>query len=122
MIVRRVDSAGDWSFGKGNSDYARDEQAVEQNVLARLLSWVGDCFFALHEGIDWKSRLDVGQQATLVAEIKGVIVQSFGVVGVQSVDVEFDPVTRQMNLSYEMTTIYSPSFQQTIKAAAGPGD
>lgn len=119
MIIRQTTDDGDWKFGKGLSDYARDEQAVEQNIKSRCLSWVGDCFFALQEGIDWRSRLDVGQKQALVEEIKGEILQSFGVVGITSIDFTFNPQLRDLRVVADAETIFSPSFQRAIQQAAG---
>lgn len=119
MIIRSVDSENDWNLGKGASDYARNQQAVEQNIKSRLLSWVGDCFFALQEGVDWKSRLDTGQQAELLDDIRSVILRSFGVVGINSVSFTFDGGLRLFSLSFDVVTIFSQSFQQTIEQAAG---
>jgi hypothetical protein len=112
-------SQNDWSFGKGLNDYSRDEKAVEMNIKTRLLSWVGDCFFAPLEGVDWRSRLDIGQQADLEEELKSVLIQSFGVVGVNSLSANFSGTTRNITITYSAQTIYSPSFQRTILIAAG---
>lgn len=119
MIFRKVDASNDWGFGKGLSNYARDEEAVEQNIKTRLLSWVGDCFFALNEGIDWKSRLDVGQKASLEQELRAQILQSYGVIGVNSVDVVFSGTTRLFTVTYNITTFFSQSFQATLSQAVG---
>lgn len=119
MIIRKVDTDNDWRFGKGKSDYARDDQAIQQNVKTRLLSWVGDCFFAMKDGIDWKARLDVGQQDDLLAEIKNLILQSEGVVGINSVVVEFNETTRLVLITYDIETIFSQSFQGLIQFSSG---
>ena len=121
MIFRQLNSAGDWLFGKGVNDYATAEAAVELNIKTRLESWVGDCFFALADGIDWRSRLDIGQQNNLVEEIKASLMNAFGVVGVNAVVAVFDGITRTMNIAYSIQTIYSPSFQGVITMSAGSG-
>lgn len=119
MIMRALDVNGDWRFGKGLSDYAADELAIELNIKTRLLSWIGDCFFALADGIDWKNRLDVGQRATLENEVRALIGQSYGVVAINSVQSIFDPKTRSIRITYDIQTIFSPSFQRAIQQAAG---
>lgn len=121
MIIRKVDEDNDWQFGKGLSNYARNDQAIGQNIKSRVLSWVGDCFFALPEGVDWKGRLDVGQQKALTEEVRTIILQSFGVVGVQSVQVLFNSTSRLFSVQYEADTIFSPSVQQLLDQAAGTG-
>jgi hypothetical protein len=117
MIIRKVDGANDWRFGKGKSDYAKDDQAIGQNVQTRILSWVGDCFFAMNEGIDWASRLDVGQEDSLLDEVKSIILQSEGVVGINTVEVEFNRETRNVKIEYSIQTVNSDAFQQVIQGA-----
>lgn len=120
MIIRKIDPVTrDWNFGKGLASYATAEQAIEENIKTRILSWVGDCFFALADGIDWKNRLDVGQQKNLEDEISALILQSFGVVSVDSVTLNFNPDNRLETVLYNIETIYSPSFEAQIAIAAG---
>ena len=119
MIFRKIDALNDWKFGHGLSDYATDEAAINLNIQTRILSWVGDCFFALQEGVDWRNRLDIGQQAALRDEIATVILQSFGVVGINSIDLDFNGMTRLAIIRANIETIFSPSFQTVIQQAAG---
>jgi hypothetical protein len=106
-------------MGKGKNNYARDEKAVEVNILTRLLSWLGDCFFAPLEGVDWRGRLDIGQQNELEEELKSMILQSYGVIGVNSLSAVFVGTTRNITITYDARTIYSPSFQNQILIEAG---
>lgn len=119
MIIRRVDSNNDWTFGHGLSDYAQAEEAVDQNIKSRVLSWVNDCFFALNDGVDWRNRLDVGQQSALRDEVNTIILQSFGVVSINNLLVVFDPNTRNFLVQYDIQTIFSQSFQSQIEQSAG---
>jgi hypothetical protein len=119
MTFRKLDATGDWTFGQGLSNYAQDESAVDLNIQTRLLSWVGDCFFDLQAGIDWKHRLDMGQAQILVDEIKSNLIAAYGVVAVLSVSSNLDRVTRRLSVSYNIQTFFSPSFQQTIIQTAG---
>jgi hypothetical protein len=119
MIIRKVDGSNDWNYGQGNADYARDNNAIMENIKTRLLSWVGDCFFALLEGVDWKSRLDIGQQQNLQNEIKGVILQSYGVLGVNKVNLTFSGVTRLFNIQYSVDTIFGNNIQAVVQQTIG---
>ncbi len=121
MIFRQLDANGDWLFGKGINDYAKNEDAVNLNIRTRLLSWVGDCFFALSDGIDWRNRLDVGQQQALVEELKSNLLQAFGVVEINDVQTIFDGTTRTIRILYDIKTIFSPSFQGVLAQGAGTG-
>lgn len=119
MIIRMLDENHDWQFGRGLQDYATDRLAIEQNIKSRVLSWKNDCFFALDEGVDWQNRLEIGEQATLEAEIKGVILRSFGVVGVNQIGVTFTGDERFASISYEADDIYSESFRRALDQASG---
>ena len=119
MIFRQLTSLGDWTFGKGVNDYATDQNAINLNIQTRLLSWVGDCFFALSDGIDWRNRLGPGQQDPLVDEIQSNILNAFGVVGINSVVAIFDGLTRSIRITYNIQTIFSPSFQSQIVQGSG---
>jgi hypothetical protein len=116
VIIRNLDSLGDWRFGKGLQSYARDEQAVEVNVATRLRSWIGDCFFALQDGIDWRSRLDIGQEEALKEELKACILQSYGVVSVDSVTLTKD-ADRRVIVAYQMSTIFGQGFTGALAQA-----
>ncbi len=111
MITRALDAAGDWTYGNGQQNYLRAEAAIEQNVVTTVLSWVGDCYYALYFGVDWYNRLDVGQQQNLVQEIKQVVGNCYGVVGVLSISGNFDGATRFESISCLIATIFVPANQ-----------
>lgn len=119
MKHRAIDAAGDWTFGKGLSNYAMDEAAIELNIATRLRSWVGNCPFAMQDGIDWLSRLDVGQEAALLNDLRTLILQSQGVVGINTVSYNLDRQTRNFTVTYNIVTIYNQAFQAQVTQAAG---
>lgn len=57
MKTRVVDSNWDFVFGKGLADYSQDSLNVAYAVKMKILSWYGDCFFAMEDGVDWKNIL-----------------------------------------------------------------
>lgn len=119
MIFRQLTALGDWTFGKGVSGYATGEAAVELNIKTRLLSWKGDCFFAADDFVDWLQRLDKGQEKNLLNELKTVILQSFGVVAVNSAVGVLDHTTRNYRLTYNISTIFGTNFINTLDISAG---
>jgi hypothetical protein len=119
MIMRALTPSGDWTFGSGVANYTTGEDAVEENILTWLKSWVNNCFFALKDGIDWQNLLDVGQKANLEDAIRVGILQRYGVVGVNRLDVVFDPRKRHISIVANITTIYSPSFLLQLSQIAG---
>lgn len=119
MKTRGLDKNHDWLLGKGLSDYVADAGAISQNIQTRILSWKGDCYFALQDGVDWTNRLGVGQQKALLEEIRALLLQTEGVVSVNNVTASYVPEKRSYTLSYDIQTIFSPSFQAEVDLSAG---
>lgn len=119
MIFRQITSLGDWTFGQGINGYATSEAAIELNIRTRLLSWRGNCFFALNDWVDWLSRLDKGQENNLNQELKNVILQSFGVVAVNSFSGSLNRLTRAYVVTFNIATIFGQTFTSTLNLAAG---
>ena len=119
MIFRQLTGIGDWTFGKGIYSYATGADAVALNIQTRLLSWKGDCFFALDDCVDWLGRLDKGQENNLNNELQQVILASFGVVAINSFAGSLDRKTRKYTVTYNVSTIYSTSVQNKLDLVAG---
>ena len=113
MITRAVDpNTFEWQFGAGLQNYLRGEAAIEQNVVTTVLFWQGDCYFNLYGiGVDWYNRLDVGQQQNLIQEIKQVVANCYGVVGVISISGNFDGAARSESITMQIATIFQPPNQ-----------
>lgn len=122
MIFRQITADGDWTFGAGLGNYASNEQAINLNIKTSLLSWVGDCFFALQFGVDWVRLLDTGQQANLQTALKTMILSLYGVVDVTEVIAFFDPMTRRLSVQYSVTTIFSQNYQSQVSVLVGTGN
>jgi hypothetical protein len=113
MIFRDLDSNGDWKFGQGLNNYIHDDAAIGLNIKTRLLSWVGDCFFDMNAGVDWANRLgSKNQRALLEADLRRIILQSFGVTGIISFDTEVN--VRAFTARYNIQTIFSASYIDSI--------
>lgn len=106
MKTRGIDSTGDWLFGKGINDYKRNNNAVAQMIQTRLKSFIGDCFFALNDGIDWWNLLGSKNEVALTLAIGAIILKTEGVVSLNNLMTRIDSF-RQFTLSYDVTTIYS---------------
>ena len=106
MIHRNLDEKNDWTFGKGIQDYTRELDAVKINIKTRLQSWKSDCFFALTEGVDYNNLLDVGTKSLLDSDIKRVILQSEGVLKINTYESELDRTERGYTGEAEIFTIY----------------
>lgn len=113
MIIRNVDINHDWTFGSGTNNYLAGDDAIGLNIETRVLSWLNDCFFSLLSGVDWLTRLgSKGEEALLDADIRRIILQSYGVTGLTQLNVSVED--RNFRVEYTIVTIYSPSYQAII--------
>lgn len=110
---RLLDINHDWVFGSGQQSYAKDLQALLLNIKTRVLSWVGDCFFDLEAGIDWKNLLDYGQDINLKNAIKSVVFKTPGVVKVSDIEI-VKGVDRSARVTFSVDTIYGSKIQNEI--------
>lgn len=114
MIIRATTATGDFTFGNGLQNYFTNEAAIEANIKSKLLSWTGNCYFDLLAGIDWKNRLNTGQQANLVVELKSLVLQCYGVLSIVSFQANFNGATRFDSITMTLTTIFSKSAVITV--------
>lgn len=105
--VRALDSLHDWTFGSGRNNYKVDLNAVIQNIDTRLNSFLGDCFFALGDGIDWFNLIGGKNQLALNLAISATILNTAQVTGILQLSVNLDPVTRGFSVQYRVQTTYS---------------
>lgn len=106
MIVRGLDSQGDWLFGKGKNDYKKDNEAIAQNIKTRLQSFLGDCFFDVGAGLDWFNLLGSKDQTALKLAVSATILNTSGVIKLIEISIDLSK-TRVFSLQYEVQTIYS---------------
>jgi hypothetical protein len=115
MIMRALDSSGDWVFGRGKNSYKTDIDAIMQSISTRLNQWKGDCFFATQDGVDWNNYLDRGRKTLLDVDIKRVILQTGGVLRISSFESTLDRDTRAVSVSASVdTTIGTIDFSEVI--------
>lgn len=117
MIFRNLDENHDWTFGRGKQNFAARQKAIGLNVKTRLLSWVGDCFFAQSAGVDWLNRLgNKNQRNLLELDLRRVISQSRDVTAIKSFDSNLNG--RNFDARYSILTVYSQEFQDTLTVEA----
>lgn len=109
--------ADDWQFGNGLGSYVTEEQEIAINLKTRIMSFLGDCFFATNEGIDWWNLLDYRYQDRLENAVQEVIKDTPGVTAINSVDVIVG-ANRKIRLQYDIQTIYSKSYIEEIEPIA----
>lgn len=109
QIVRAIDSTGDWTFGAGLSNYRSNLEAVEQNIKTRLQSFLGNCFFAMQDGVNWYLYLgSKGNNNALQASVSiaAVLLNTEDVVGILQLSFDISN-TRSFSVSYQVQTVYS---------------
>jgi hypothetical protein len=106
MKVRALDINGDWQFGRGLQSYKTEKDALNQNISTRLKSWENDCFFAMDEGIDYENYLDIGTKEFLDLDIKRCLLQTEGVLRIDSYSSTINASTRDVTITAEVFTIF----------------
>jgi hypothetical protein len=112
MIVRALDSNGDWTFGQGVNNYKSGNLAVAQAIQTRVSSFLGDCFFDLGAGIDWFNLLGGKNELALSLAISAVILNTTDadgnqlVTGIQQLSVDLSS-NRAFSVIYQVVTVYS---------------
>lgn len=107
MIIRTIDQEGDWTFGNGRGSYRSNLLGLIQNLETRLKEWVGDCFFNTGGGIDWYNRIGSNNKKELQEDVKVLILQTKDVTGIEDLSLDYNNTSRNLNLTYSITTIYS---------------
>lgn len=116
MIIRALDSLGDWTFGIGKNNYFFDQKAIVENIQTRLLSFFRDCFFDMNAGIDWFRLLGTkSTEQEIILSCRRVILQSYGVAKVNDISVSY--TGRDLRLVYNIDTIYTSKFSQDLEVA-----
>lgn len=113
MTFRNLDKNHDWTFGSSKSNYVSENQEIALNIKTRVLSFLGNCFFATDEGIDWFNLLDYRYQEKLENAVQEVIVQTPNVTGINSIDL-LTTSDRQIRIAYDVQTIYSSSYTDEL--------
>ena len=121
MIFRTLDANGDWNFGCGVQNFARGQQAIALNLQTLIQCWVGDCFFSLPTGVNWKQLMNYGQQANLNSALQSLVLRAYGVVSIVSSKIDFNATSRKFTASYTVNTVYSQQVtnQLTILSTTG---
>lgn len=109
MAFRNLDENHDWVYGSGKNSYVTENQEIALNLETRLLSFLGNCFFATNEGVDWFNLLDYNKQQQLEIAVQGIVIQTPGVTGINSTDIILG-ANRQIKIAYDIQTVYSNSY------------
>lgn len=106
MIVRALDGNNDWTFGRGKNNYLSGRNALGQLIATRLRSFLGDCFFATADGINWFTLLGAKDKLAIEVAVSTVIKNTPGVTKLTQLSVTLDP-KRNLSISYSVDTVFS---------------
>lgn len=115
MIVRALDADGDWTYGKGRNNYKTGVFAVAQNIQTRLNSFLGDCFFDTVAGIDWFNLLGAKDKILIQLAVSAVIMNTKNVASIISLALSFDPLTRNLLLTYKVQSYFGDIVVENIQ-------
>lgn len=115
MIIRAIDGNRDWYFGKSMQNYRRAQQAIEQNLKSRLLLFLKDAFWDENSGIDWVRLLGArSQENEIVVNCRATILQTEGVVKINSLEIVYSQTGRTITMTYNVDTIYTRRYSGTL--------
>jgi hypothetical protein len=106
MKYRKLDSAGDYSFGRGDLDFHIDSPSgVAQAILTSLNLFQGQWFLDLTEGMPWYTQIaGFNTQASYDAIIKNKIQTVQGVNSILRYTSELDHDTRTLSVETQVDT------------------
>lgn len=106
MRVRALDNGGDWLFGKGANDYKQATAAVVQLIQTRLAMFLGDCFFATNQGIDWFNLLGGKDEQAINLAVSATITNTPFVTQLKQLSISLD-AARKLTIVYSVTTTFT---------------
>lgn len=121
MIVRALNSSGDWTFGASLNNYKSANIAVQQNIQTRLSSFIGNCFFDMGAGINWFGFLGSkgsNNNLQLSLAISAIILNTPDVLGLLQLSFNLSS-SRQFAISYKVQTSFSVTGSDFIYDLAG---
>jgi hypothetical protein len=121
-IVRALNANGDWEFGGGKSNYLQGNAAIGQQIKCRLQEFTSNCFWNPQGGLNWPALFGQKNQQVVNLSISSVILNTDGVTGLIKLNVNLNRHTRQLSVSYTVTTVYSvysASFSANVAMTPG---
>lgn len=118
MKIRNLTSNGDFTFGKGLQSYLTAQAAISLDIKTYLKLWTGNCFFSLQAGINYRQYMDKNQKANLLGALQAAILSRDGVTGINQLSAVLDPITRHLTVKYDVQTVYTQSFIDSITIGA----
>jgi len=103
MRMRGLDSNDDWLFGKGQNDYKLGNDALSEDIKTRLKMFLGDCFFATDQGINWFGLLGGKDEVSINLAVSAVILNTQNVTALKQLSLTLDS-NRLLTIVYSITS------------------
>ena len=113
MAFRNLDGNHDWLFGQGLGNYVTQSREIALNAETRVLSFLGDCFFAVNEGINWWNLLDYNKQEELENAVSATIAATPGIEKIESVELVMG-ANRRLTIEYTAYDIFSTAINGVL--------
>lgn len=118
MKVRALDNNHDWTFGSGGANYKSTSEAIKQCVLTTLMSYRNNFFLNLDHGVNWFAYLKKSPDVEAMRQdIKARVFEVEGVYSINSLDIQYDTVTRKAYITLNYTDIYNVTSTVTSNAS-----
>lgn len=119
MSVSALDKNGDWTFGRGRSNYLRSSAEIAQNVITRIKSFKDDWFLSIDENIDWFTILgNRNNKETIRNEVSRVVLATEGVKTLDRLEL-IDAGSRNLTIFLEYTDIFDEKFSKELGLTNG---
>lgn len=109
--MRRLIENDDYSLS-----FSSDTEAIRQRLVARLQMFQGEWFLDTSAGAAWLQKVLI-KPADIVkaeSEIKRVILQTSGVVSLESIESDLDRATRELTVSFTAITETGDTIEVTV--------
>jgi hypothetical protein len=106
--VRALTATGDWTGGSGRLNYLQATNAIQQNIVTRLYSILGDCFFSTQDGVNWFFFMGSKDQVGLNLAVSAVIINTPGVSRLNQLSIVLNRETRLLTIQYNVNVVSSP--------------
>ena len=119
MRVSGLDSNRDWRFGKGRAVYKRNADAIAQNILTRLRSFLGDWYLDTEIGIDWLTLLgNLGTEKRILRSVESTVMQTEGVLSIQELKIIGRDSDRGVTIQLQYTDVFAQQLLKTLEFTA----
>lgn len=102
-----LDSSGDWAVSGGKLQLATERDEIAQIVATRLRTFLGEWFLDVRIGVPWFSKIlkKNPNPAEVEALLIQTIVESPGIVTLNTFELSLDNKTRKLKVNFEAQSL-----------------